>query len=363
MEIFNHSVHLVGRHPEIVKDKYFLDWQKENGSEIWHETHADKDGVFTVIIQSLDKNNIIAYKLQRDSSFEKQLSLGSNILERRTFDLIKEKLSKSYALEVAYAEHSKDKIQAVRPVVDWNKKENSLSWEVEVNNGEKIQKFTTDGFNKLIFINDFEISKEKLGNPIHLFANDWLEENELHHLNRYRATAVQWATGGATVSDKVFRIWLKVRQTMVYDANVTHIGEFTWADNLIIDQLGYRGICDEWAVLQITMLRALGIPAVMKFMIFNYNGKQAGHACLEWSDNGTWKHLDALWSAYSNSAVYRQNGCSAVTVMDANFPRDNRYNGSAWGVPDVQGDGKMYPYGDYIINPNYPGNSRPGYSY
>jgi hypothetical protein len=32
----------------------------------------------------------------------------------------------------------------------------------------------------------------------------------------------------------------------------------TWADNLIIDQLGYRGICDEWAVLRITMLRALG---------------------------------------------------------------------------------------------------------
>jgi hypothetical protein len=42
-------------------------------------------------------------------------------------------------------------------------------------------------------------------------------------------------------------------------------------------------------------------------------------------------------NAYNNSAVYRQNGCSAVTVMDANFPRDNRYNGSAWGVADVPG--------------------------
>jgi hypothetical protein len=61
----------------------------------------------------LDKNSIIAFKLHRDSNLEKQLSLGSNILERRTFDLIKEKLSKSYALEVAYAERSKDQIQAV----------------------------------------------------------------------------------------------------------------------------------------------------------------------------------------------------------------------------------------------------------
>lgn len=173
------------------------------------------------------------------------------------------------------------------------------------------------------------------------------------------------AGAAATPKDRAFAIWLGVRQRMVYDGTITHISNFTWSDNLVITQNGWRGICDEWAVVQITLLRALGIPAVMKFLIWQPSGggDPVGHACVEWSDNGVWRHMDALWDAFDNRARYRSSGAQNVTIMDATYPLDSRYGGLAWGVLDVPGDQKFYPYGDYIINPAYPGNQRPGYSF
>lgn len=330
---FNYSIHLVGRHPEIVNDHEFQTWNRKHGSQVWHETHPDKNGIYSVIIQSLDRSDIIAFRVMQQPEVKEQQDLLSQIIDVKVFDLIQKKASKTYALELARLHFAKENVLSVRPVVYWGNK--TLSWEIEVNEGNEIKRFLTDNLKSLTPDDSFQIAIEEKSSFAKFLNNDWLEENELHHLNKYYSTALDWANGGNTVSDKAFRIWLKVRQKLAYDANITHIEEFTWADNLVIDTLGYRGICDEWAIIQITMLRALGIPAVMKFMIFNYNGKQAGHACLEWSDNGNWKHMDALWSAFDNRAVYRQNGCSNVTLMDANFPRDNRYNGTAWGVPDL----------------------------
>lgn len=72
--------------------------------------------------------------------------------------------------------------------------------------------------------------------------------------------------------------------------------------------------------------------------------------------------MDALWSAFDNPGRYRASGAQGLTVMDADFPADSRSTVPAWGVPDPTGDGKLYPYGDFVINPRYPGNQRPGYS-
>ena len=116
-------------------------------------------------------------------------------------------------------------------------------------------------------------------------------------------------------------------------------------------------------MIQISMLRAVGIPARLKFLIWQQGGKPVGHACLEYRDGNAWWHMDALWNAFHNAQVYRNSGGTNLTVMDADYPVDSRSTVPAWGIPDPTGDGKLHPYRDFVIYPSYPGNSRSGYSY
>ena len=133
---------------------------------------------------------------------------------------------------------------------------------------------------------------------------------------------------------------------------------------MTLDQNGRKGVCDEWAIAEISYLRSVSIPARVKWLIWTEpTGEVVGHAVLEYSDGGTWRHMDALWNAFNNPSRYRQSGAKNVTVMDADYPVDSRYSGDAWGVKDVNGDNKLHPYQDFILSPGYPGNARPGYSY
>jgi transglutaminase-like putative cysteine protease len=198
--------------------------------------------------------------------------------------------------------------------------------------------------------------------PVTPMADD-MADNEVHHLTMFRAEASGWIVGATSVQDKVRRVFDRVQQLYRYDATIQHIAEFTWADNLVRDINGRRGICDEWAVVEISYLRSIGIPARLKFLVWRENGNDEAHAALEYSDGGTWRQLDALWNAFNDPGIYRRNGATSVTVMDADDPLDSRSTTPAWGVPDPTGDGKLYPYGDFVLRPDYPGNARPGYSY
>lgn len=371
---FDSIIHLLGRHPQLARDKNFNEWLENHGASLWHETHADAEGLQTVIVQSQDRRFVFGALLQIDSSRVNDGIITERVLRNAQFNLISDTsaLSDVTALRLLNAEHPLDSshVQASRPVIDFTKEPATMSWEIETYEGGQVRRFLISHPSKVEKVNKVEPKRPLIARKVEKLSalaalvDDSLEENELHHLTQYAATARSWAQGATTTADKAFRIWLNVRQKMVYDANITYIGEFTWADSLVIDQLGWRGICDEWAVVQITMLRALGIPAVMKFLIWNSNGQAVGHACLEWLDGSNWRHMDSLWNAFDNRAVYRTNGgANSLTVMDGSYPRDSRSTVPAWGIPDPTGDLKLYPYGDYIINPGYPGNARPGYSY
>jgi hypothetical protein len=194
-------------------------------------------------------------------------------------------------------------------------------------------------------------------------SGDYLSSNELHHLSTWRNVAQQMVGSATSPHDRAVAIFFGVKNRMQYDATIININEFVWSDNLVINWNNWRGICDEWAVVQITLLRSLGIPSALKLLTWQYGGVPQAHACLEWSDNGYWRHMDALWDAFDNRARYRESGMMNVTVMDADYPLDSRYNGLAWGVQDFPNDEKLYPYGDFLTNPAYPGNQRLGYSY
>jgi len=364
----NSSVHLIGRHPSIVQDPRFQEWFGKYGGNIWHEVPSSDDSTITVVLQSADRLRLFVALVEKSKSEPWE----GRLADVRTFDLLSAGSLPQIALSQIYGKSGilPDDIFAVRPVVDLRERDPKVSWEIETLQEGNIKKYLVDPSGAVREVNTLALAPLEAGEmslTIPPASSDWLESNELHHLADYRAIALQWTQGAHNDSEKALRIFNKTRTQMVYDANITHIGEFVWSDRLMITQTGWRGICDEWAVIQITMLRALGIQCVMHFLIWQQGGQGVGHACLEWCDTTggvpRWRHMDALWNAFDYPQVYRQSGAQNVTVMTATFPRDNRYTGSAWGVPDVTGDLKIYPYGDYLINPAYPGDRRAGYSY
>lgn len=364
------TFHILGRYPELAQNKAFIKWLRTYGAQVWHETLPTEQGHVTVVVQSSARLNLFAALLLRDTSHLDRGILAHKIVRTAEIDLVQHGLAPSLAVALARKETgitNNNQIHALRPVVNFSSKEPSVEWDVEVNDGKTIRHFKADALGQISSLNRAVLKPLKQLKPpaddLIPPSSDELEENECHHLATWRATAQQMVGNATTPNDRAFAIWLGVRQRMLYDATITHISEFTWSDNLVINQNAWKGICDEWAVVQITLLRSLGIPAVMKFLIWQQGSQGVGHACLEWSDNGTWRHMDALWSAFDNRARYRQSGATNVTVMDGSSPMDSRYTGLAWGVIDVSGDQKFYPYGDFIINPAYPGNQRPGYSY
>ncbi|GGK79247.1 transglutaminase-like domain-containing protein [Rufibacter glacialis] len=369
MSNFVNTMHILGRFPELSDNQPLLNWLGTYGGDVWHETPVSDEGYITVIVQSKSKLNIFAALLQRDISRIDEGIIDNKLVRTDDFDLTihgAQAVPSGMAALIVGAETgaSSTNIHAIRPIVDLRVDKPQISWEVEVMSNTTLKTFNINSQQVLTKVNEvklkkserIEIAKEKT-KP----TSDWLEENECHHVTTWSSLARQMAGTASTTADRAFAIWVSVRQRMVYDGNITNISEFTCSDNLTINQNGWRGICDEWAVVQITLLRALGIPATLKFLIWN-NG-DVGHACLEWNDNGNWRHMDALWNAFDDRAIYRKNGALNVTVMDGTSPRDSRYGGLAWGVLDVPGDQRFYPYGDFIINPTYPGNQRPGYSY
>ena len=86
------------------------------------------------------------------------------------------------------------------------------------------------------------------------------------------------------------------------------------------------------------MLRQAGIRARMKFLIWNdSSGNGVGHACVEFKDGGRWYHMDALWNAYKNLAIYRTSGGTSVTVMDADYTPETVDQTPMLGIAQMQG--------------------------
>jgi hypothetical protein len=359
---FSNVVHMIGKYPQLAKNKDFWVWTRKYPSRVWHESqNAD---TVTVIVQSLDGLHMFAIQLQRGKDPLKP----EKLLKTADVDVLQTGITRDEALLAMHASKKGKPYQlhAVRPVVHLTDKGADLSWEIEtINNTTKeVYRFTKTG--------GLELLTNTALQPIPPFApppepipptSDSLADNELHHLTNLNADAVTAAGAASSTEGKARGIFNYVRNNYLYDGTIFGISNFTWADILTRDTNGRRGICDEWAVIQVSMLRSLGIPAVIKFLIWNQGSQPVGHACLEYLDGTLWFHMDALWNAFHNPGVYRVNGATSVTVMDADYPIDSRSTVPAWELPDPTGDLKLHPYYDFVITPSYPGNSRSGYSY
>ena len=371
MSNFSNIMHLFGRIEELSNSNFFINWLRDNPSNKWHETEVNNSGEFNVIVQSDNGLSIFAARLRREQKNDNDWM--HSILEQHVFNPndIKINQVEASALALKTANVQLNNIVAHRPVVNFEKSPPELEWEIEISKDKSIDTFSILPKKEISLVTTraLEIFPKDDSKKIMSAStrNDWLASNECHHLRQWRSIARQMTNGATTTAEKVREIFQGVRQRMRYDSTIRYISEFTHSDNLTISNYRWGGVCDEWAVVQITLLRAVGIPARLKFLIWQTNGETVGHACLEYRDGNSWIHMDALWNALNYKARYRDSGATNVTVMDADYPLDRRSTTPWWDFwsspKDPDGDQKFDPYKDFIISPSYPGNRRSGYSY
>ncbi len=109
---------------------------------------------------------------------------------------------------------------------------------------------------------------------------------------------------------------------------------------------GWKGICDEFAVVLISFERAMGIPA--RYLIGQISGGGA-HAWAEVFVNGRWVHADATWNAFDNPRGYPFSYSSVKIYTQSN---DNKHNSTSTDSADGSNiNGRLNPLldWDYII--------------
>jgi hypothetical protein len=352
----DYAVDLRGRYPRLFDHQQFLQWLKEHQVGPWHESgNADTR---MLVVQDPPGNFV----------FAAQVSTGSGAIQQsQQFNLQQDKRARAQVADAAVkANLPQGAIHAIRPAVSFSGGKWDLEWRVEVRNSGTIETYVFSG-GQLSHIAAPAKPKGPApgGGSSAATGPDDLATNELHHPSAFLAEAQSWIAGATTTRDQAARIFKQMQSTYFYDATIVDIDNFTWADDLTRTGNNRRGVCDEWAVVTVTYLRSLGIKSRVKLLVWSMpGGSQAAHAAVEYLDGTTVRHMDALLDADDDRSVYRiKHHAHDVTVMDADHPLDSRTTTNPWHVTDPNGDGRLYPYGDFITAPLYPGDKRPGYSY
>lgn len=365
---FGSVVHLVGRYPELSHNQKFVKWMRTHAAQVWHEQASGSRTI--VVVQSTDGLSLLAVEVDKRKNAEDQVAIHRvadiNLLQN---EMLRDKALLEFKRNTQIDDSSR--LHSIRPVVQFKSDGIAeVQWEIDTTPRQDAKAPTThrrsrEGRSWSCDDESHECPDETEPDDDDLVtpSTDDLASNELHHIALLAADARTAIGTAATTEGKARGIFNYVSSSYIYDGTILNINDFTWSDYLTRDANGCRGVCDEWAVVQISMLRSVGIPARMKFLIWQQGGDLVAHACLEYRDGSSWKHMDALWNAFHNPQVYRNQGATNVTVMDADYPSDSRSTAPSWGIPDPTGDGKLNPYDDFVISPNFPGNSRSGYSY
>lgn len=350
---------LKGRHPEVYENGTFRSWLTRNGIARWHEGATDSVRRRMVVIEGADDSYLFAAQVRLSAGPRDELDRTQAIDTKGTLN----ERSKVVAAAKAFDRLQPTRqLHSLRPVITFTSKGYTLRWEAEFLTGSTLARYEVQLPKSLKLMRQRIVRKAAPSANPAIPPPEELADNELHHLDAFRAEALAWTSGTTSVQEQAQRIYEQVRRTYSYDGTIVNIEEFTWSDLLTRDLNGRRGVCDEYAVVAVTYLRALGVPARLKFLVWKDNGKEVAHAALEYRDGATWKHLDALWG-FNDPGVYRKSGGVDVTVIDADYPLDARSTLPSWGIPDPTGDGRLNPYEDYVLSPKYPGEKRPGYSW
>ncbi|MFA4878268.1 MAG: transglutaminase family protein [Methanoregula sp.] len=117
------------------------------------------------------------------------------------------------------------------------------------------------------------------------------------------------------------------------------------ASDLYIKNHTNEGVCDEYATMDVTFSRSLGIPSrFLGITWVNETGYSYGHAILENRIAGAWVHSDPTWITFNNAQVYKMGNNTHMNLTKYTDADDNRY------TADPVGDGLLM-YEDMIAEP------------
>jgi transglutaminase superfamily protein len=172
-------------------------------------------------------------------------------------------------------------------------------------------------------------------------VGDSLASNELHHPELFRARAEAAVRGLTEPRGRVRAILEKVRASFPYKTGDNSILYFTWPDDLIDQKTG--GVCDERAVMAVSWLRAVKIPARLVYLYF----ESGDHTCIEFYDGKRWVQADPESATVDDRRIYARWG-RLLRVVIRHHPRDARKSARVHNLSDDPTDRKMNPEGDFL---------------
>jgi hypothetical protein len=204
-----------------------------------------------------------------------------------------------------------------------------------------------------------------------------LAENDLHHFRSLKTDVENWIRDAGIAKDdirgKAKTILSHVRTLLEPNAALSTVYYFTESDETILaarnpKSAKSQAMCDEYAVLTVTALRSIDIPARIKYFRWrDASGADLSHAAVEFEDHGKRISMDSALNLFNEPTAYRRIfKREKVHVIDADLPMDTRsQKGVTFGpieLPDVDGDGILDPYLDFVLQPDIAGEERDCYS-
>jgi len=180
---------------------------------------------------------------------------------------------------------------------------------------------------------------------------DNLETSDLYHFpfNEGYTVVLEAATAGDNTNSPIVtaeRINDYVNTKMNYTFSDIYNHTAT-SDRYVMDN-GYTGICDEYATLDTSFSRALGIPTrFLGITWINSEGVTEGHGILENRIQDRWVHSDPTWDVFDNAQIYKSGNRTHMNLTKFTDADDSRYNDTE---DMVDGDG-ILSYEDMISDP------------
>src|SRR6188472_4401201 len=125
----NNGVELRGRHPDLYQSQVFSRWREGKTVGPWHESAAGAGRL--VVIQDGPGNSVFAALVERNG----------DITSTHVFDLVTERKTRALVNEAIRARLPASTIHAIRPNVSYSNNTWTLEWEVEVQNGNRIERY------------------------------------------------------------------------------------------------------------------------------------------------------------------------------------------------------------------------------
>lgn len=342
------TVDLQLRHAEMFDDPSFSDFAKRFGIGAWNESGTPGSPQINVQSKSGDKLFVGEFEKPDGEKLEK-----SRILDLTRFDAIRRG-----AVDEVLGEFPTSKIDATTPTAILTPGGYDFAWRIEtINSVKQTFWYSTAGRVGAQTVHLPALQPSAPAVPCD-GRDDSLASDDLHHPQMFEAEARTWIAGvdPLDVGEQARRINLEVHKVQY---NVTGLATNEALADVLVGTDG--AVCDEYATLLISHLRAVGIPSRMKYLLIEHgNGDLGAHACVEFLVNGVWKHLDPCSGAFDAKDAYRRlRDVVSVRVRDVDQPDDRR---STSPTDPRDDDGILDMYNDFCLTPSNSWEERDGYS-